>query len=128
MGGITRDAVELYIKDANGNWISVASTADGNPIVTDKLFDDLPVIEENQSFTAGPDVIDFNDVLGRNAFFWEVINDGPGDFTVALSNNGTLFGDEALVKQQEIYRLPNISVDSLRITRVSDSKYRVRGI
>lgn len=103
---------------------------DGNLKTVPAQLEELPFISEDTDFVSGdsPATLDINTFLGRNCFFWEIINDGPGSFTVALSNNGSSFGNEATVKQQEIYRLPNISVDSIRITHISDSAYRVRAI
>lgn len=114
----------------NNAHVVVSVDPDGNLQTAPAQLEELPFISEDTSFVSGdsPATLDINTFLGRDAFFWEIINDGPGSFTIALSNDGSIFGDEATVNQQEIYRLPNISVDSIRITHVSDSAYRVRAI
>jgi len=103
---------------------------DGSAVSKEQAVVDLPEIFEDTNFVSGesPVVLDVNDALGRNATSFEIINDGPGDFTVALSNVGTSFGDESTVKSGEIYRMLNISIDSIQITHVADSAYRVRAI
>ncbi len=87
-----------------------------------------PGIFEDSSFVVGesPATLDVNAKLGRNATEFAVQNDGPGDFTVSLKNtSGGAFGDEKTVKAGETYGLDSITVDSLRITHVADSGYRV---
>jgi hypothetical protein len=88
---------------------------------------DTPEFFEDTSFLTGdsPVVLDLNTALGRNATKGYIINDGSGNFTVAFSTNGTDWGDEITVKKNEILDFDKISVDSLRITWVSDSAYRV---
>ena len=49
-------------------------------------------------------------------------------FTVALSVDGSTFGDEYTMKNGETFTLDKISVDSIRITHVADSAYRVIAI
>ena len=89
-----------------------------------------PVTFEDTNFVSGdsPATFDVNTALGQNGREFEVINDGPGKFTISISNDGSIFGDEATVKQQEIYALDNISVDSIRVTHDEDSAYRMRAI
>lgn len=82
---------------------------------------------EDTSFIAGdsPATIDCNAALSRNATQGYVRNDGAGSFTVSLSADGTAWGDEVTVKSDEALEFNNISVDSIRITWVADSAYRV---
>jgi len=91
---------------------------------------DLPEIFEDTDFVSGdsPVTLDVNAALGRNATDFEIINDGPGDFTVSLSNDGAAFGDEITVKSGELFGMTSISIDKIRITHVADSAYRVRAI
>jgi hypothetical protein len=92
---------------------------------------DTPEFFEDINFIAGdsPVVLDFNSALGgRNATMGYVINDGPGDFTVAFSIDGVTFGDAITVKDNEILSWDNMSVDSLRIVWVSNSAYRSAGV
>ena len=89
-----------------------------------------PLSKEDTDFLTGesPAVLDVNAAYGKNGRSFEVINDGVGSFTVSISNDGTLFGNEVTVKQQEKYALDNISVDKIRITWVANSAYRIRAI
>lgn len=99
-------------------------------IVQQNAVIDTPKIFEDTSFVSGdsPATLDINAALGRNATEFTVINDGAGDFTVSISNDGAAFGDEHTMKNGETYSIENISVDSIRITHVADSAYRVVAI
>ncbi len=89
--------------------------------------DNTPKTFEDSSFVSGdsPVSLDCNTVLGRNATEFNVQNDGAGDFTVSISNDGAAFGDEKTVKANETYAIDGLSIDTIRITRVADSAYRV---
>ncbi len=82
---------------------------------------------EDTSFVTGdsPVTLDCNAALGRNSVSGYIVNDGVGDFTVAISSDGTVFGDEATIKKNEVWEFDDKSVDSIRITWVADSAYRV---
>ena len=88
---------------------------------------DAPQTFADTSFVSGdsPVTLDANTALGRNATEFTVINDGAGAFTVAISFDSSTFGDEHTVNNGEIYSIDKISVDSIRITHVADSAYRV---
>ncbi len=88
---------------------------------------DTPGFFEDTSFVAGesPFTLDIQGNLGRNAIEGYIINDGPGEFNIAFSKDGLIFGDEITMKKNEIINFDNISVDSLRITHTgTDSAYR----
>ncbi len=89
--------------------------------------DGLNETYEDTSFLVGdsPFVADFNADTGRNALDGYVINDGPGDFTVAFSRDGAIFGGSWTMKSGENISLRNYDVDSIRITYVADSAYRI---
>jgi len=91
------------------------------------VIDANPQTFEDTSFVSGdsPATLDLNTALGRNATQFAVQNDGAGNFTVATSNDGAAFGDEKTMKANEVYAIDRISVDSLRITHVTNSAYRV---
>ena len=88
---------------------------------------DTPETFEDTDFLTGdsPATLDANTALGRNATEFMIINDGGGMFTVSISNDGAAFGDEHTMKQGETWTMESISVDSIRITWVGDSAYRV---
>lgn len=89
--------------------------------------DNTPKTFEDTSFVSGdsPASLDCNIALGRNATQFSVQNDGSGDFTVSISNDGAAFGDEKTVKADEVYAIDELSIDTIRITRIADSAYRV---
>lgn len=91
---------------------------------------DTPEYFEDTSFVTGdsPVTLDFNTALGRNATTVLVINDGPGNFTYQLSVDGSTFGDAITMKSGEFKEYSDISCDSLRITWVSNSAYRVEAL
>jgi len=72
-----------------------------------------------------PVTLDVNADLGRNATDGFIINDGAGNFTVAISDDGATFGSAHTMKTGEVFSLTNIDVDSIKITWVADSAYRV---
>jgi hypothetical protein len=91
---------------------------------------DTPEFWEDTSFVVGdsPFTIDINAALGRNATKGFVANDGDGNFTIAFSNDGAAFGDAITLKKDESYTFDNLSVDSIKITHVADSSYRVSAV
>lgn len=88
---------------------------------------DTPQTFEDTSFVVGdsPATLDANAALGRDATEFTVLNDGAGNFTVSVSSDGVAFGDEHTVQNGETYSIDRIQVDSIRITHVADSSYRV---
>jgi len=82
---------------------------------------------EDASFLVGdsPVTLDVNTDLGRNGKDGFIINDGAGDFTVAISDDGVNWSSEYTMKTGEVFSLTNIDIDSIRITWVADSAYRV---
>lgn len=86
-----------------------------------------PLFFEDTNFQIGDTgvLLDINAVFGRNATSVTVICDGPGNITAAFSSNGTSFGYEVTLKNDESLSFSNMSVDTVRITWVSDSAYRV---
>lgn len=91
---------------------------------------DTPEFFEDTSFVTGdsPVTLDLNAALGRNATTVQVINDGTGNFTVAFSVDGVTFGDAITMKYPEKMVLKDVSVDSVKITWVANSAYRVIAI
>lgn len=91
---------------------------------------DTPEFFEDTSFVTGdsPVTLDLNAALGRNATKGYIINDGAGNFTVAFSTDGAVFGDAITMKKNEVLNFDKISVDSFRITWIADSAYRVSAI
>lgn len=96
-------------------------------VIINPVSDENPKVFEDTSFVAGdsPALLDCNAVLSRNATEFSIQNDGNGDFTVATSNDGVSFGGEKTVKNGEVYEKDNLSIDTIRITHVTNSAYRV---
>ena len=84
-------------------------------------------VYEDTSFVTGesPVTLDVNADLGRNAVDGFVINDGAGNFTVAISDDGATFGDALTMKENEVLSLTNMDIDQIKITWVANSAYRV---
>lgn len=79
------------------------------------------------SFLTGdsPVTLDVNAILLRNAIDGYIVNDGAGDFTVNLSEDGTTYGQDIRMKIGESLSLRALSVDTVKITWIADSAYRV---
>ena len=113
-GGTSRDNthVKIALVDSNGAIISGAG---------------LTQEYEDTSFVTGdsPVTLDVNTDLGRNAVDGYIINDGPGNFTIAFSDDGTNYGGEHTLRTRERVNLKNLNIDKIRITWILDSSYRV---
>ncbi len=82
---------------------------------------------EDTSFVTGdsPVVLDINTDLGRNARDGYVVNDGDGNFTFEVSDDGDNYGGVHTMKKDETVTLKGMDIDKVRITWVSNSAYRV---
>jgi len=104
---------------------------EANPVTEDSPF---PVTQgplnglctsfEDTDFTVTI-TLDVNVALGRDARSLTVSCDGPGSFTVAVSNDGVSYSPEKTMKSGEDFGLDGLRVDSVRLTYVTDSAYRV---
>jgi hypothetical protein len=126
--------VQLVTENGNNSLGDVA-----NPVVCDIIsgggaLADQPVYFDDDPFETGdsPATIDINgSTLGRNATEGYVINDGAGNIKVELSPDGTFTQaaeNQIILKKNEILKWGDISVDSIEITWVADSAYRVSAI
>ena len=81
---------------------------------------------EDTSFVTGdsPASIDVNTDLGRNGVDGSIINDGPGNFTFTI-DSGSGAGDAITMKSGEEFSFEGMDIDTIAITWVSDSAYRV---
>lgn len=82
---------------------------------------------EDTSFVTGdsPAVLDVNTDLGRDGREAQVTNDGPGNITVEISNDGASFSPALTLKSGERLAVDNLRIDTIRLTWVTDSAYRV---
>ena len=91
---------------------------------------DTPEFFQDTLFVVGdsPVTLDINVALGRNATDVLITNDGAGNFTYAISGDGSVYGDEITLKKNEWKHYTDISINRVRLTWVSDSAYRVEAI
>jgi hypothetical protein len=82
---------------------------------------------EDTSFLTGdsPAVHDVNTDLGRNGRDGYVVNDGAGNFTVEISDDGTNYGGAHTLKIGEVLKLGGVDIDKIRVTWVANSAYRI---
>lgn len=82
---------------------------------------------EDTSFVTGesPRTLDVNTDLGRNAVDGYFINDGDGNLLIEFSDDGTSYGEQHTIKKGEVVDLENLDIDSIRLTWVSNSAYRI---
>lgn len=134
------EARRVHLVDASGNPYTTLSplpvdtelTLDGNVIInnmaiTPRGISGRTYTYEDTSFVTGdsPIVLDVNTDLGRNGVDGYIINDGAGDFTVEFSDDGASYGSIHTIKKGEVMDLKFLDVDSIRITWIADSAYRV---
>ena len=148
---INRDAILLIVNTTDNEIIyNLTDPAKGGSVATNVLTvrhdttdmsdtDDLlimyetPVSAKNQSyedssFVAGdsPATHDVNTDLGKNAELGYIVCDGAGDITVNLSQDGTTYGDNITIKQDDVLNLDGLDVDSIKMTHSgTDSSYRI---
>ena len=93
----------------------VASYADGNSVAY-----------EDTSFVTGdsPATLSVRTDLGRNGHDGYIINDGSGNFTIEISNDGTNYGGLHTIKNGEILKVNGLTIQKIRITWITDSAYR----
>lgn len=82
---------------------------------------------EDTSFVSAdsPATLDVNEDLGRNAHDGYIVNDGDGDIKVEISDDGVNFGGQHTIKKDEVLDLYMLDIDTIRLTWVADSAYRV---
>ncbi len=82
---------------------------------------------EDSSFLTGdsPATHDVNAALGRNARDGYIICDGAGDIKIEISNNGTTWGGSHTLKEDDVLNLRHLDVDTIRVTWVTNSAYRI---
>ena len=82
---------------------------------------------EDPSFVTGesPAIHDVNNDLGRNSRDGYIANDGDGNFTIEISNDGINYGGLHTLQNGELMKLRGVDIDRIRITWVADSSYRI---
>jgi len=121
----------VYVKGtAGGDVLRIWSYVDISASSVTAAFAPLGVVNksyEDTNFVVGdsPVLIDFNSDAGRNSKEGWITCDGVGNILVAFSRDGATFGDNWTVKPGESTNFANFDIDTLRITHVADSSYRV---
>lgn len=82
---------------------------------------------EDTSFVTGdsPVTHDVNVALGRNGNDGYIVCDGAGNIKINISNDGTNYGGTHTLKQNDVFNLTGLDVDSIKVTWVADSAYRI---
>ena len=113
-GGTQPDKIHVKVSEIDANGVQINSPGRSKSYAdTSFLTGDSPV------------TIDVNTDLGRNATDGTILNDGPGNILVEISNNGTDFGDSITLTDCDELVLKNFNVNKIRLTWVSDSSYRI---
>jgi len=121
----------IFVKGtAGGDIVRIWSYVGVNASSVTASFQPFSVVNksyEDTAFIAGdsPVLIDFNADAGRNARAGWVTCDGPGNISVAFSRDGLTFGDNWTMKPGEGTNVESWDIDTLRITWIADSAYRV---
>jgi len=130
----TDQKYSVYVKGtAGGDRLRIWSYADISASAITTSFAPLGVVNksyENAAFVVGqsPVLIDFNADAGRNSKEGWITCDGiagVGNIQVAFSRDGITFGDNWTMQPGEGTNLANFDIDTLRITWVANSAYRV---
>ena len=124
IGGIFHQRVKLQ-HGLDGAAVD-ASALDPVP-VREQALDARFKTYSDASFVTGdsPVVVDVNTDLGRDGRSFTFLNDGAGDIGIEVSNDGATYSDMWTTKAGEQFGLGDLRVDSIRITWVADSSYRL---
>lgn len=109
---------------ADGSAVDISSAA---PMHVQSVKDLRFKVYADTSFVTGDSPVshDVNTDLTRDGEAMTVVNDGPGTFTVAVSNDGASFSDEWTLRDGEKLDLKDLAIDTIRTTWVSDTAYRI---
>lgn len=124
IGGVKHQRVKVEY-GADGSATDVSST---NPLpVREQVLDGRFKVYEDTSFVTGdsPVTHDVNTDLGRDGRRMEFFNDGSGSIGLEVSNDGATFSDSLTVKNGERITFEALRIDSVRVTWIADSSYRL---
>ena len=128
-GNVIIDNIAVFatdISDSSTTSFGIVDAA-GHQFTVPGKIQGRTVSYEDTSFVTGdsPVVHDVNTSLSRNGVDGYIVCDGPGNITIDITNNGTNYGGQHTLKRRERMNLRNLDIDSIRVTWVSDSAYRV---
>lgn len=124
VGGEEIQVLKIAFGDAGSS--VVVSETNPLPTITGEL-DVRYKTYEDTSFVTGdsPVTIDLLTDLARYGRSLLVTNDGPGNILVAVSNDGATYSDNRTVQASETFALDGLRLDSVQLTWVANSAYRV---
>lgn len=81
---------------------------------------------EDDNFTSADtlSVLAINTDLGRLGHHGYLVNDGPGNLKIEISNDGTTYGGVHSLKRGDVFDLENLSVHKIRLTWLQNTSYR----
>lgn len=127
-GGIAQGKKVQGVKLGVGGDGEFRELSDVDPLPTKEVvLDGRIMVYEDANFVVGssPVTIDVRADLGRDGREVQINNDGPGDFRIEVSNDGVTFSPLLTLHSGERFSVDNLRIDTIRITWVSDSSYRV---
>lgn len=82
---------------------------------------------ENSSFVTGasPATHDVNAALSRNGHDGYIVNDGDGNLTYQISDNGTTYGGPHTLKKDETVKLTGLDISKIKMTWIANCGYRI---
>lgn len=100
---------------------------ENNPLFVQQVRSVNYKVYADTSFVTGDSPVshDVNTDLARDGEAMTMINDGPGALTVAVSHNGSAFSDEWTMYDGDTLELSDEALDTIRVTWVSDTAYRI---
>ena len=115
-GRIPTRGKEYTEHDDSENRKRVATYVDGNT-----------VSYEDSNFTVGesPVVLDFFTDSGRIGHEGSIVNDGPGNMLIEISDDGTNYGGQHTLLGGESMELSNLTIKRIRLTASQITEYRV---
>jgi hypothetical protein len=121
-------ATGQYDEDIRNNTTGLALETTQQDILTElQSIDALWETLEDTNFIIGdsPVTFDCNAVLGRDAVSMVVENSGTGTFKVAYSYDGSTWSGDLTLSAGQIISMSGVNIDSIRLTWVSNSAYKI---
>ena len=110
----------------NDNEFRHVSDADPLPTRGAQLSVLIRTYEDTNFVTAdSPATLDVNTDLGRDGRETQITNDGPGNISVEVSNDGVSFSTILTLLAGERFAVSDLRIDTIRLTWITDSAYRV---
>lgn len=118
----------VKIMDSTGTYYLPSMDSSARPGFVKTVIAGRNVSYRDTSFVVGdsPVTLDVNNDLGRNGCKGWILNEGPGDIQVEISdNNGTNYGGAIIIHSADVLSLDGWDVDRIKITWIANSAYQV---